>query len=589
MRIVILLCCAALAMPALTIAQNDTTHNVQNLLKLSLEDLMNIKVVTPSGYLQNTAEAPATITVITAQQIEDRGYEQLEDALRDVPGIDMIHINGYAPTLIYFRGMYGAENLRALLMIDGIPENNILGSNDMAGPAYNLHNVERIEIVWGPVSSLYGAFAFGGVINLITKKGRDIQGMRLQAGFGAYNTSFAKVAVGARKAGLEFQLSGNLFSTDGPVFTNRDPRYSSSYVDKAYSFNGAVSYEAKHYVTTLGFRTSSTPMGWGTYSNSPTAYLGLPAQGNKNLGIVGVMQRNFNGERSGLDDPFYRTLFIQQEYKPSAKLEVMARLIYRETGTGQNSYIYVTADGHRMIRSLVASYSNRVMGDLKANYAISTRQHLSAGLDFYQDNVERGARKSTFDPNTVFLVDGVDTVVNLHSTFLPRTADIRNNFGGYAQYTLGTGWLGNTDFTAAMRFDKNSYFGESFNPRLAIVNRPSDKLTVKLQYGTAFRPPTNLEIYQTPGGNFKLKPERIHTYEVNLQYVLSNRARLQVNGFRNELRDVIVLANLSGLTPDKNPGLINITGIESVLDLAFDAKLTGFLNFTWQDPEGKNL
>jgi len=153
--------------PFLVKAQTDTVPNVSQLLDLSLEELMNIKVVTASGFLQTTSEAPSTISVITAQQIAERGYEQLEDALRDVPGIDMIHINGYAPTLIYFRGMYGAENLRVLLMIDGIIENNILGSNDMAGPAYSLHNVERIEIIRGPVSALYGANAFGGVINII--------------------------------------------------------------------------------------------------------------------------------------------------------------------------------------------------------------------------------------------------------------------------------------------------------------------------------------------------------------------------------------------------------------------------------------
>ena len=77
--------------------------HVDNLLNLSLEELMAIKVVTASGYLQTTSEAPSTITVISSKQIEERGYEQLEDALRDIPGIDMIHINGYAPTLIYFR------------------------------------------------------------------------------------------------------------------------------------------------------------------------------------------------------------------------------------------------------------------------------------------------------------------------------------------------------------------------------------------------------------------------------------------------------------------------------------------------------
>src|ERR1700712_2974423 len=175
LRKIILGACFLLTAPILLLAQKtDTSGSVNKLLELSLEDLMNIKVVTAAGYLQTTSEAPSTITVITAQQIADRGYEQLEDALRDIPGIDMIHINGYAPTLIYFRGMYGAENLRVLLMIDGIVENNILGSNDMAGPAYSLHNIERIEIIWGPVSAIYGANAFGGVINIITKKGEDI-------------------------------------------------------------------------------------------------------------------------------------------------------------------------------------------------------------------------------------------------------------------------------------------------------------------------------------------------------------------------------------------------------------------------------
>jgi outer membrane receptor for ferrienterochelin and colicin len=161
--------------PLFLSAQKDST-SMDTLLQLSLEQLMNVKVVTASGFPQTAAEAPSTITVITAEQIKERGYEQLEDALRDIPGIDMIHLNGYAPTLIYFRGMYGAENLRALLMIDGIVENNLVGTNDFAGPAYSLHNVDRIEIIWGPASALYGANAFGGVINIITKKGADING-----------------------------------------------------------------------------------------------------------------------------------------------------------------------------------------------------------------------------------------------------------------------------------------------------------------------------------------------------------------------------------------------------------------------------
>ncbi len=325
-------CCLLSGLPQRASAQIDS---VSTLSGLTLEELMNVKVITASGYLQKTSDAPATIQVITAKQISERGYEELSDALRDIPGIDMIHLNGYAPTLIYFRGMYGAENLRALMMIDGIVENNIIGSNDMAGPAYNLHNVERIEIVWGPASVLYGANAFGGVINIITKRGRDINGVVAEKGFGSFNTSLDKIHMGAATSKFEIALSGSLYSTDGPRFSNRDPNYSASYVDKAYSLNGSVSHIGKISHTTLGFRAYKTPMGWGTFFNSPTEFLGLPSQGYGNKGVLGLLARDVRNERSGLESPYSRTLFLQNNFTPSEKLNFMARAVYRETGLGK--------------------------------------------------------------------------------------------------------------------------------------------------------------------------------------------------------------------------------------------------------------
>ena len=569
-------------------AQIDTIPGNQ-LLDLSLEELMNIKVITASGFLQTTQDAPSTITVITAQQIKERGYEQLEDALRDVPGIDMIHVNGYVPTLIYFRGMYGAENQRALLMIDGVVENNILGSNDMAGPAYSLHNIERIEIIWGPVSALYGANAFGGVINMITKKGSDINGLHYEQGYGSFKTSFQKLNLGLRKGHFEFAASGSLFSTDGPKFNNRDPNYSASYVDKAASFVTTISYYTKKTKTTAGFRSFRTPMGWGTYSNSPTVYLHLPPQGNNNAGIIGVLQRNFRGERSGLLESYLRTWYLQTELKPSDKFNLLLRLTYRETGSDEDSYIYVTVDGKRMIRSRIASSSTRMAARFDGNYNLTEKQKFVFGFQFTQDNVEAGARQSTFDLSTIYLADGRDTVVNLNSTFLVRKYDIRNNFGGYLQYNLNTSLLKKTDLTLGLRYDHNSYFGAALSPRIAIVNHPSEKFTIKLQYGHAFRAPTNLEIYQTPGRNFKLKQEKQNTYEANIIYNPSIKLRLQLNGFRNDLNDVIVLANLSNLTPDKNPAKFTIHGAELISEWIMAKKISGFMNLTFMDTWGKNL
>lgn len=585
----ILICSLCLCIAVKSVSQSDTIPKVSTLLKLSLEELMDIKVVTASGYLQTISEAPSTIAVITSKQIAERGYEQLEEALRDIPGIDMIHINGYAPTLFYFRGMYGAENLRALLMIDGIVENNILGSNDMAGPAYSLHNVERIEIIWGPVSALYGANAFGGVINIISKKGEDIDGLRAEQGFGNFNTSYTKLMMGVRKSNWEFAVAGTVYSSDGPRFYNRDPNYSGSYVNKAWSFNGSVTYHAKSSKTTMGYRTYRTPMGWGTYSNSPTQYLQLPPQGNANVGSIGVMARDFRGERSGLHEPYLRTSFIEHEYKPSDKLNLLARVVYRETGSDEDSYIYVTVDARRMIRGKIATYSNRVSGDLLANYSIAEKHKISAGLQFFQDNVETGARRATADLSTVYLADGRDTVVNLNSTFLPRTFDIRNNLGGFLQYNLKTALAGKTNFTAGLRFDHNSYFGDAFSPRIAIVNEALPKLTLKFQFGSAFRSPTNLEIYQARNVNFPLKQEKLNAFEINAIYAFSNNMRFQLNGFRNELTDVILLGNLPGPSPDKNPGIINVNGVESVMDMVLAKNITSFINFTFQDSRGKNL
>lgn len=577
----------AFAMPLTLKAQQDSVPEVEKLLSLSLEQLLDIKVVSASGFLQTATEAPSTIQVVTSRQIAERGYEQLEDVFRDIPGIDMIHINGYAPTLFYFRGMYGAENLRALLMIDGVVENNIIGSNDMAGPAYSLHNVERIEIIWGPASALYGANAFGGIINIITKKGSDINGLHAETGFGSFNTTITRMSMGAKRNNFDLAFSGSLYSTDGPSFRNRDPRYHGAFVDHAFSFIGNISYNGKRSKTTMSYRAFKTPMGWGTYANSPTVYFHLPPAGNGNVGVVGISQRDFNDEQGGVDAPYSGTFFIQHDRQVNKRMNIMARAVYRETGIDQDSYVYLTIDGTKMIRAKVAEWSNRLSGEVTANYSIADKHRFFAALQYSEDNVEAGSRQATFDP-TPYLVNGKDTVINLGAMFLPRNYDIRKNFGSSLQYVLRTKFLHNTEFTAGIRYDNNSYFGDAVSPRVVVVNQPAERWTFKLQYGRAFRAPTNLEIHQAPP-NFALTTEKIQTYEANAIYSKNKNLRMQLNFFRNEMRDVIVIANLSGFVENKNPGKINEIGVEGITDFSLSENLHGFFNASWQQAKGENL
>lgn len=573
-------------------AQNDTVSDFLKALELSLEELLTIKVITATGSEQKITEAPATMLVITSIQIAERGYQQLEDLLRDIPGVDLIHTYGQAPSFITFRGMYGDENRRILFMIDGLTENSLMGSYEMAGPAYSLHNVERIEIIWGPASALYGANAFSAVINLITKKGASINGLHYQKGYGTFNTTVENVMLGVKKSNIDLSLSGSLFNSDGPRFINRHPQYSNSYVNNAWSFNGNVVYTIKKFKTTFGARAYQTPGGTGEFLGSPTKLLGLPSPGNQNTGKGGIIQSEFNGEKSSHAETFSRTAFFSIEYTPNSKLKLLAKGQYRETGLSDKSYVYINFPGTAfLIKSFFAFYANRIGNEISANYHLMKNQILSAGFQYSQDNLERGFRgvisDSRFD--TIQHIP----VTNIYATFKPREYTIQHNTGAYLQYVLHTFFLRKTNLTIGGRYDNNSVYGTSINPRVGLNNQPHEKITFKLLYGSAFRAPSNFELYTALGAkiaNPDLKPEKIQTYEANIIYTPIKVVLLQANLFQNQLTDIIIPDILigGGKVQNKNTGTASIKGIETKMDIIPSKSVSVFLNFTYQEGKQNN-
>lgn len=573
-------------------AQEDSVRIVPPLSELSLDELMNITVITASKSEQKISEAPSTMMVVTAQQIAERGYEQLDDVLRDIPGVDLVHVYGHAPTFITFRGMYGDENKRVLFMIDGIVENDLMGDFKMGGPAYSLHNVERIEIMWGTGSALYGANAFSAVINIITKKGADINGLHYQKGYGAFNTSFENVMLGVKKCNIDLALSGSLFNTDGPRFANRHPQYSNSYVNNAYSFNSTAIYTIKKFKTTLGARVYQTPGGHGELTQSPTVLLGLPSQGNENTGKAGQMQSDFNGEKATLQESFARTIFLQSEYTSNSNLTLFFRGQYRETGRSDKSYDYQNLPGTNYIhRNRFAFYANRIKGEISANYIFTEHHTLSAGVQYSQDNLERGFRGVI--PDTRFDTIENIPVTDLLATFKPREYIIQDNIGAYLQYVLSSTLLNKTNLTIGGRYDNNSVYGTTINPRVGLINQPHEKITFKLLYGTAFRAPTNFELYTIGGiriANPDLKPEKIQTYEANIIYTPVKILLIQANLFQNELTDVIIqeVPVPGGKVQNQNVGTASIKGLEIKLDFIPSKSFSIFTNFTYQEGKQNN-
>ena len=127
------------------------------------------------------AEAPATVAVITGADIERRGYTDLEAVLRDLPGFDFSRRGGPSYSNIYQRGYRSIETNRTMLLIDGVEDNDLASSTAWLSRQFPLSNIDRIEVVYGPASTMYGANAFAGVINVVTKQPEQIvaEGKRL--------------------------------------------------------------------------------------------------------------------------------------------------------------------------------------------------------------------------------------------------------------------------------------------------------------------------------------------------------------------------------------------------------------------------
>lgn len=193
----------------------------QDLTNLGLEDLMKIKVDTvyaASKHTQLVTEAPASVTVVTAEQRRRYGYRTLGDVLRSVGGF-YVSYDRYQ----YYVGVRGFSrpgdyNCRVLLLLDGHRINDNIYDSASIGTDFllDMSLIDRIEIIRGPSSSLYGTSAFLGVINIISKKGEQIKGGQATIEAGSLETVKGAFAYGGRfKSGLDLVLNGSGYHSEG--------------------------------------------------------------------------------------------------------------------------------------------------------------------------------------------------------------------------------------------------------------------------------------------------------------------------------------------------------------------------------------
>ncbi|NOU23226.1 MAG: TonB-dependent receptor, partial [Methyloglobulus sp.] len=202
----------------LSCVQPLSAEEAKQVYDLPLDQLVNVEVVSASRFKQKSSEAPSAVEVLTAENIRSYGWRTLADALNSIRGLYIRNDRNY--TYVGNRGFSrtGDYNARLLIMIDGRRMNETIFDSGFIGEEFmlDMNLIERIEYIPGTGSSVYGANALLGVVNVITKRGKDIDGVRLGGEVGSLDTYRGRITFGKQwDNGAELLLNGSRFDSHG--------------------------------------------------------------------------------------------------------------------------------------------------------------------------------------------------------------------------------------------------------------------------------------------------------------------------------------------------------------------------------------
>ena len=478
------------------------------LTDLALEDLVNVKVYAASKFVQDVAQAPASVTVVGSDEIRRQGYRTLADILRSVRGFYISNDRNYS--YVGVRGFLrpGDYNGRVLLLLNGHRMNDTIFEQALLGTEspVDVGLIDRVEVIRGPSSSLYGTSAFFAVINVITRSGRSLGGGEAEVRLGSQALRQGRFTAGGRTArGFEGLFSVSGYRSDGddrlyfPEFDLPPDSDGIAYDadrDRASSIFASGTAGGFSAQAGLGSRTKVIPTApFETLFNDPRT------QTRDLRGFADVQYTRRLDPRTTLD---LRLAYDRYDYDGEFAYE--PGLFHDDAHGG-----WMTTEGTVVRR--MGKHALTVGTEYRRNF----RQDQSAADETGQLLDDRRTSE------TVALY--AEDEYRIH----PRVL-----------------------LNGGLRWDEYfGIFGGTVNPRLAVIVTPHERSTVKLLYGRAFRAPNPFELYydqseQSAG----LGPERVETYELALEQGLTPRLQGSVSLFRNDTSDLIIQRSGSDETID---------------------------------------
>jgi len=541
------------------------------------------KVTIATGTEQSTARAPAVTTVITARDIEAMGATDLDEVLRAVPGLHVSRSASLNRPLYVIRGIYSENNPEVLVLINSIPITTIYAEDrSIAWGGMPTNMISRIEVIRGPGSAVYGADAYSGVINIMTKTKEEIEGTEVGARVGSFKTYEGWALYGGDWHGFDIAASVEYRTTDGHkgiIQEDAQTQFDKLFATQASLAPGPINIGIEDSIDArLDIKKGLWQMRAGYRGRN---HLGTNTGVGQALDPVGYL----NADRTNADLTYHNPVLTPH-------WDVTTQVSY--FGNEFNSYYVIFPPG-----SMGGSFPNGMIGnpglanrrfniDAFAFYSGFQKHLIRTGVGYSHNNQYKVTHTSNFgiDPTTGEPLPPGSPVISMTDTpYAYNKEEKREN-----QYlSLQDVWTfaDNWELTAGIRYDNYSDFGSTTNPRLALVWQPHSDFTSKLLYGRAFRAPSFQELYNANNpvqqGNPNLKPEIINTWELAFDYRATQDLHLAANLFTYAITDKILLApNPGGETNTmQNTGNWKSNGLELETRWKMTAKSSLLANYSY--------
>lgn len=535
------------------LAGGANAQSAQELATLDLEQLMEMRIDSVYGaskHDQRVTQAPSAISVITADEIERFGHRTLNDVLQSVRGLYVSDDRNY--TYLGVRGFHRPNdyNTRVLVLIDGHRINDNIYDSGATGREgmVDVELIERVEVIRGPSSSIYGSSAFLGVINIITKDGSQVDGLEVSAEAGSLNTYKSRLAYGgSAENGAQWLLSTSYFSSDGreslyfPEFDQRisdDPRARNDGIAR-----GLDGEEAKNFFSSLSYG------GWSGSifvsdrdKDVPTASFDT---------VFNDPREWTSEERSYLD--------IQYKGAINETLSFQMRGFYdRYHYRGEYPYDYaLPGDPPDEVVSKDRAFGEWLGTEWQLTQRVGPHRFMIGG-EYRESLREHQSMYDDVEPLDYYWSDD-------------RTS---NTLGLFAQgeIALSKQLLLN----GGLRFDQFSANSvDTVNPRVALIYQPNARSAFKALYGQAFRAPNPYEAYYSEEQRNRppLNAETIDTYELVYERYIGTQYRIGISAYNYAIDGLIAQA----ATPDEvtyfdNLDDVSAKGIELEAEGKFESK-----------------